>query len=297
MEENILDRHDTVGMTNYVRAQMQHSPRNYSPPTNPNGQSGYQFPTTTNGKMNRTPRSSAAPLPELLLSPGQTRSSAILPPGDKTYFNSSTVNDGLLSPFKGFRKEADNALHSSNIAGTQAKPWVDSGSTNPTNASDTSSSTLLVDKPGFFGSSVAEAQHPVSRPTFYTPSPQPSVEPPPMEHLRSTSGLSGGVNLQEKNNQQTNIPPTTDPKHKPLCVPPALWPLVEILRSYRMKGNFIPLRTLIAVDLSKKPVVYKNAGVTKFSQYVGLALKEGLVEIGGANGTEWIRLVPKWHDV
>jgi len=121
-----------------------------------------------------------------------------------------------------------------------------------------------------------------------------------MEHLRSTSGLSGGVNLssqasQEKNNQQTNTPPTTDPEYKSLCVPPTLWPLVEILRSYRMKGNFKPLRTLIAVDLSKKPVIYKNAGVTKFSQYVGLALKEGLVELGGANGTEWIRLMPKWY--
>jgi len=303
MEENILDRPDTVGMTNYVRAQMQHGQRNYSPPTNLNGQSGYQFPTTTNGKMNRTPRSWAAPLPELLLSPGQTRSSATLAPGDKPYFNSSKVDDGLSSPFKGFRKEADNALHSSNMAGTQTKLWVDSGSTSPINASDTSytsSSTLLVDKPGLFGSSVGEVQHPVSRPTFYTPSPQPSVEPPPMEHLRSTSGLSGGVNLssqasQERNNQQTSTPPTTDPKHKPLCIPPTLWPLVEILRSYRMKGNFKPLRTLIAVDLSKKPVIYKNAGVTKFSQYVGLALKEGLVEIGGANGTEWIRLVPKWY--
>ena len=289
MEENILDRHDTVGMTNYVRAQMQHGRRNYSPPTNPNGQSNYPFPTTTNGRMDRTPRSWAAPLPEVTPSPRQTRSSA-LPPSDKPYFNSSKVNDGLSSPFKGDRKEAD-----------KTRPWVESCPTTPVNlpmnTAETSSSTLLE---GFFGTPVAEVERSVSGPTFYTPSPQPSVEPPPMQHLHSTSGLSGGVNLsaqasQEKTNQQSNTPPTPGPKHKPLWAPPALWPLVLILRSHRVKGSFIPLRSQIAVELSKKPIIYKNAGVTKFSQYLELAVKEGLVEIGGANGTEWIRLVPKWY--
>jgi hypothetical protein len=50
------------------------------------------------------------------------------------------------------------------------------------------------------------------------------------------------------------------------------------------------------LQIAKNGSTYKAAGVAKFSQYVALAEKQGIVEIGGSEGTAWIALKPEWYN-
>jgi len=50
------------------------------------------------------------------------------------------------------------------------------------------------------------------------------------------------------------------------------------------------------VQIAKNGSTYKAAGVAKFSQYVALAEKQGIVEIGGSEGTAWIALKRDWYN-
>jgi len=79
-------------------------------------------------------------------------------------------------------------------------------------------------------------------------------------------------------------------------VPPIFRILVESLQSNKSKGLFRPLRSNISVQIAKNGLTYKAAGVAKFSQYVALAEKRGIVEIGGSEGNAWIALKPDWYN-
>ncbi|KAG6888106.1 hypothetical protein C0995_010671 [Termitomyces sp. Mi166 len=80
-------------------------------------------------------------------------------------------------------------------------------------------------------------------------------------------------------------------------VPLIYRPLVESLQSFRSKGVLQPLRSQFAASLiTKNANLYKSAGVKKFSQYVSLAEAAGIVELGGKDGGDWIRLRPEFQD-
>ncbi|KAJ3514596.1 hypothetical protein NLJ89_g2296 [Agrocybe chaxingu] len=70
--------------------------------------------------------------------------------------------------------------------------------------------------------------------------------------------------------------------------------LVDALQNHRLKGTLRPLRSTIAIQIAKDGVTYRNAGVDRFSQYAALALKRGIIELGGSEGTAWISLRPGW---
>ncbi|KAH7916025.1 NYN domain-containing protein [Hygrophoropsis aurantiaca] len=71
--------------------------------------------------------------------------------------------------------------------------------------------------------------------------------------------------------------------------------LINQLLLAREKGVLRPLRMHIAIDLVKADkTVYKRAGVAKFGQFVGLAEKLGLVQLGGYEADAWIALHPDW---
>ncbi|KAJ2917205.1 hypothetical protein MD484_g3173, partial [Candolleomyces efflorescens] len=76
-------------------------------------------------------------------------------------------------------------------------------------------------------------------------------------------------------------------------IPIALDPLVQVLREARDEGMVHPLRSYIGAKLvAKDAIVYKKAGVTRFSQYITIAEGMGIVEVGGQDGGAWIKLHP-----
>ncbi|KAG5645015.1 hypothetical protein DXG03_007292 [Asterophora parasitica] len=80
-------------------------------------------------------------------------------------------------------------------------------------------------------------------------------------------------------------------------VPPLFKFLVQRLEFHRSKGFPRPFRSGIAVELSTQDnTLYRRAGVERFGQYVALAEKAGIVELGGKEGGAWIALCPEWHN-
>jgi hypothetical protein len=67
--------------------------------------------------------------------------------------------------------------------------------------------------------------------------------------------------------------------------------LVEMLEKEQRNGNRQVLRSKCAYALVQRDqMVYKRAGVKKFSEYAALAEKAGLIQLGGTDGGAWISL-------
>ncbi|KAI0797756.1 NYN domain-containing protein [Abortiporus biennis] len=93
-----------------------------------------------------------------------------------------------------------------------------------------------------------------------------------------------------------NVPPTDDHIPGMLQLDPCLLPLLTKLRDLSSNQQYQHLRSHVSLSLKNQyPDVYRDANVPKFKQYVELAVKAGLVELGGAEGTAWISLMPKWR--
>jgi hypothetical protein len=68
-----------------------------------------------------------------------------------------------------------------------------------------------------------------------------------------------------------------------IAIAPHFIPLVYVLNKMRCEDGFTePLWSAVASALSNKPATYKRAGVTRFGEYVELAVKDGIVSVGGA---------------
>ncbi|GLB35323.1 putative NYN domain containing protein [Lyophyllum shimeji] len=84
---------------------------------------------------------------------------------------------------------------------------------------------------------------------------------------------------------------------EPLVVPPIFKLLVQRLQFHRSKGFPRPFRSGIALELSTQDsTLYRRAGAERFGQYVAMAEKSGIVELGGKEGGAWIALRPEWYD-
>ena len=81
-----------------------------------------------------------------------------------------------------------------------------------------------------------------------------------------------------------------------LVVPDKFKILVQCLKSHRSKGNLRPLRSNVAVEVACNGATYRQAGVLKFGQYVAMAEKAGIVEMGGSESTAWIGLKAPWYN-
>jgi hypothetical protein len=86
-----------------------------------------------------------------------------------------------------------------------------------------------------------------------------------------------------------------DPPPAPM-VPPIFKILVETLKINKSKGILRPLRSNIAIAISKNGRTYKEAGVDRFSQYASLAERGGIIELGGREGDAWISLKSKYQN-
>ncbi|KAK1222783.1 hypothetical protein PQX77_014351 [Marasmius sp. AFHP31] len=75
------------------------------------------------------------------------------------------------------------------------------------------------------------------------------------------------------------------------AVPPHLRSLVLLLHKHRARGETQPLRGSIAYQLVQQDSeVYSKAGVTTFTDFMKLAVKERLVSRGGTTNRKWVSL-------
>ncbi len=86
----------------------------------------------------------------------------------------------------------------------------------------------------------------------------------------------------------------SDSSVSPRAVPPIFSILVNVLRGHRSKGIFCSFRSVIAGKIWKNGTTYRNAGVTTIHEFLALAEKEGIVELGGDKNSAWVSLLPRW---
>jgi hypothetical protein len=86
----------------------------------------------------------------------------------------------------------------------------------------------------------------------------------------------------------------SDSSVSPRSVPPIFSILVNVLRGHRSKGIFCSFRSVIAGKIWKNGTTYRNAGVTTIHEYLALAEREGIVELGGDKNSAWVSLSPRW---
>jgi hypothetical protein len=80
------------------------------------------------------------------------------------------------------------------------------------------------------------------------------------------------------------------------CPPSEFAILVELLMKEHLRGNTHASRSVISIALLQRDKrAYEKAGVKKFSEYSALAVKAGVAQMGGWEGTAWIALHPYWQ--
>ena len=73
--------------------------------------------------------------------------------------------------------------------------------------------------------------------------------------------------------------------------------LVEVLEKFRISGEPQPRRSKVGNELTNRnPVLYHRAGCGSFKEYIELAAKEGIVDVGGDKGLAWVSLKPDYRD-
>ena len=127
--------------------------------------------------------------------------------------------------------------------------------------------------------------YPPTNVTTPLPTSAPSLYPP--SSLNHTTMLPTAAQSSVKTTNPSQPPP-------PPAVPDKFKILVQCLKSHRSKGILRPLRTEIAVEIARNGTTYRQAGVSKFRQYAAIAEREGIIELGGWQGTAWIALLEPW---
>jgi hypothetical protein len=98
----------------------------------------------------------------------------------------------------------------------------------------------------------------------------------------------GLIQMTEKSDHLTH-----SRSFRPRSVPPEFEILVQELEKQGERGLCRPLRSSVAIELVKQDeLVYKRAGVSRFKDYIALAVEAQVVVIGGAMGDAWISLPP-----
>ena len=85
--------------------------------------------------------------------------------------------------------------------------------------------------------------------------------------------------------------PTVQASTSSSAVPPQFTSLVERLTRLQSKDVRRPFQSLVAVDLVREyPSTFTDAGVKDFKEYISLAVKAGIVELGGEGSRSWVSL-------
>ena len=82
-----------------------------------------------------------------------------------------------------------------------------------------------------------------------------------------------------------------------IAVPDKFKILIKCLKSHRSRGFLAPLRLKVLSEIAENGTTYRLAGVSTFGEYVTMAEKTGIVELGGSESTAWISLKAPWYNV
>ena len=146
-------------------------------------------------------------------------------------------------------------------------------------------SALLPDSASFV---VQYPQHPLTATTVQTTSTDTTV-PPSLESAKP-------VNTAPQASSKECPPAITAPIQSRKSIPPGFEPLIQKLESYRSQGVLRPFRSKVALELATPTTaVYRRVGVERFGQYADMAVKAGIIELGGKEGGAWIALRPEWY--
>ena len=127
------------------------------------------------------------------------------------------------------------------------------------------------------------AQSPAPNITARATAPTPSPIPPSTLSSATVSAIS---------QISANLRQTTSS----IAVPEKFKILIRCLKSHRSRGNLSPLRCKISAEIAQNSMTYRLAGVSTFDEYVMMAEKAGIVELGGSESTAWIILKAPWYN-
>ncbi|TFK42910.1 NYN domain-containing protein [Crucibulum laeve] len=130
-------------------------------------------------------------------------------------------------------------------------------------------------------------------PCAIPPAKEPAIVTPPIPPPATIPSSSAFV--LQANHAPQQLSTVQMPALK--VVPAQFKVLVQRLEYHRRKGFPRPFRSEIALEIvANDNMTYRKAGVEKFGQYIALAEKEGIVEIGVKDdGGTWMTLRPEWH--
>jgi NYN domain len=158
------------------------------------------------------------------------------------------------------------------------------GSTSPINASQRLSSVgrMAVDN-NHPGSPLVQ-QSLLANVTAKATAPAPFLIP-------SSPTLSSGTVSATTQISTNPLQPTPSP-----AVPDKFKILAQCLKSHRSRGSVRPLRSIIGLEINQNGTTYRMAGVLKFSEYMEMARKAGIVDLGGFGGAAWVALRAPWYN-
>ncbi|KAG2112856.1 NYN domain-containing protein [Suillus clintonianus] len=110
-----------------------------------------------------------------------------------------------------------------------------------------------------------------------TPAPSSAATPPPTAASPLTTRTSA-------------LNPNASPFMTVVPIPLCFQPLVACLAKVHRNGIAEPLRSAVGQVLGFK--VYSQAGAASLKEYIAQAMDAGVVECGGGNGYDWVKLHP-----
>ncbi|CAA7269063.1 unnamed protein product [Cyclocybe aegerita] len=281
-------REDTTSTATYVGSRSMHSP----PATIRNTSALLPFPSTLCTPPQSTSRGPLmASAPKSLLAPPAAIDTSTLWPASQDI--RVPMQPNVKPALSSVDRDYSSVLLDTNtiVEGVSAP--------RPPSPRPASAPSLLPSPPPFLA---PQSPQPAPRPPTTT-SPLPPQLPQPPEPCSPSGTVSVAATIKTPP-QITNtstilsapLKPTTlaQAAEDPALAPPIFAVLVDVLQNHRLKGALRPLRSVVALQISKGGATYRNAGVEKFSQYVALAQKQGIIELGGMEAAAWISLRPGW---
>ncbi|KAH6918937.1 NYN domain-containing protein [Coprinopsis sp. MPI-PUGE-AT-0042] len=143
----------------------------------------------------------------------------------------------------------------------------------------------------------------------------PPLKPSPPASPRATVTLPAAATVVPPSpvTLPINVPPPVLPSDLKAEVPPLLTesqiagplphqfkPLIKILQGYRERGQHMPFRPSVAVEVSTADRsvlgILPDDSPKLFANYAELARAYGVVDLGGSGGDAWISLRPKYYN-
>jgi len=118
------------------------------------------------------------------------------------------------------------------------------------------------------------------------PAPTPPLIPP-SSALSSSATVSPITQSSSANRRQ----PTSS-----TAVPDKFKILIRCLKTQRSRGCLHPLLCNISPEIAQNGTTYRQAGVSTLGEYLVMAEKAGIVELGGSELTAWIALKAPWYN-